>query len=215
MTAVKEIDHFMYAGADMDRLAAHFAALTGIESQPGGSHPNVGTRNHLVGTHTEGVYLELIAPDPAQQARSPLRDAFEAMARPQLHRFIARCRSEDFPALQKAYAEAGIDAPVQDMQRRTTTGDLLRWRLMVPDAANPLGVFAPFFIDWLDTPHPCTRLAPACRVAACTAGHPEAGRIRSLWDALGIDLPIVQADTAYLHVSLETSRGTVVLTSSC
>ena len=211
--AVKEIDHFMYAGRDMDGLAAQFRALTGIETEPGGAHPGMGTRNHLVGTHTD-VYLELIAPDTAQPDSSPLREAFEAMRRPQLHRFIARCRSDEFPALQRAYADAGIDAPVRDMQRVTTTGEVLSWRLMVPDPTNPLGVFAPFFIDWLQTPHPSTRLRQACGIAAVAAGHPDAGRVGALWQALGIGLPLAQADAPYLHVSFDTPRGIVVLTSA-
>jgi len=211
---MKGIDHFMYAGSDMDRLAAHFGELTGIATQPGGSHPDLGTRNHLVGTDT-ATYLELIAPDPALPAQSPMRSAFEAMARPQIHRFIALARSDDFPTLQRAYAQAGIDAPARELQRVTATGETLRWKLMVPADPNPLGVFAPLFIDWLDTPHPAARLQPACRILSCEAGHPDADRVQALWRALGVELPLLRADRPYLRVSLETPRGTVALTSAC
>lgn len=211
---MKGIDHFMYAGSDMDELARRFAEMTGVATAAGGSHPDLGTRNHLLGTDTS-TYLELIAPDPAQPARSPLRGALQAMRRPQLHRVIGLGSARDFPGLIGLYRDMGVAAEGMDLQRVTATGEVLEWKLLVPADPNPLGVFAPMFIDWLDTPHPSTRLAAsACTIVACEAGHPDKAGIESFWRAIGFDFPLVQADAAYMRVTLGTPRGPVVLTSA-
>lgn len=205
------LDHFMYAGNSLNTLADQFAALTGITASQGGRHPTLGTHNCLAGSDTS-VYLELIAPDPSSDVHSEMRAGIEGLQRAQLHRFIMRCASEDFPALAKAYRAAGIDAPVHDLQRITQDGNTIRWRLMIPEA-NAYGLFAPFFIDWLDTPHPSEHLAPTFKVLACEAGHPHAEALLSLWRGLGVDIALRVADTPYMRVLLDTPRGEVAITS--
>jgi hypothetical protein len=64
------IDHFMYAGPDLDVLSQGFAALAGVEPEPGGQHPQIGTHNRLVGSNGQ-LYLEFIAPDPPRQRSAP------------------------------------------------------------------------------------------------------------------------------------------------
>lgn len=206
-----DIDHFMYAGPDLDTLSQGFAALTGIEPEAGGKHPQIGTHNRLVGGRSP-LYLELIAPDPASAARSPVRTGLEALPRPALHRFIMDATGAGFDGLLQAYARAGITAQVQDMHRVTPSGATLRWRLLVPDE-NRFGLFAPFFIDWLDTAHPSTRLAPAFEVLGTEASHPAADELRSLWHDLGVTIALKPADAAHMRLSLQTPKGTVALTS--
>lgn len=208
---LSNLDHFMYAGGSLDALADQFAALTGITATHGGKHPTLGTHNRLMGSGT-AVYLELVAPDSSSDVRSEMRTALEALHRPQLYRFIMRCSSQDFPALTKAYREAGIEAPVHELERITPDGQTIRWRLMIP-AANFYGVFAPMFIDWIDTAHPSEHLASSFKILACEAGHPQAGQLSTLWKELGVDIPLRVADAAYLRVLLDTPRGEVAITS--
>lgn len=208
-----DIDHFMYACADFDLLVNSFRELTGIDPSPGGSHPDLGTRNKLIGT-ASSTYLELIAPDPGLARQSPLRQVLSSLAKPQLHRVIALGKSDDFPAIIQAYAVAGIQAEVRALSRINDAGDTLRWQLLMPEADNPYGIFAPLFIDWQDTAHPSTRLPAApCTILGYEAGHPRPADIRALWDALGFDLPLIQADSAYMKVHLDTPKGKVALTT--
>lgn len=204
------IDHFMYAGNDLDDMAAAFQRLTGVMPDQGGKHPTLGTHNRLVGTGSS-VYLELIAPDSSSEASSDLRAGIEALRRTRLHRFVMRCASDDFTPLAKAYHNAGIEAPVHDLQRIAQDGQVIRWRLMIPEI-NPYGLFAPFFIDWLDTPHPSRLLAPNTPMLSCEAGHPQAGKLALLWRDLGVDIPLRLADAPYMHVRLDTPRGEATLT---
>ncbi len=205
------IDHFMYAGPDLDVLSQGFAALTGVEAAPGGQHPQIGTHNRLIGSNGP-MYLELIAPDPTSAARSDLRAGIAQLPRPCLHRFIMDATGADLDHLVRVYAKVGISAQVHDMHRITPDGTTLRWRLLVPDE-NRYGLFAPFFIDWLHTPHPCTRLAPAFETLGIEAGHPGSEALRALWQDLAVPIPLHSADAPYLRLELKTRRGQVVLTS--
>jgi len=210
---MKPLDHFMYGGADLDSLVDVFSRLTGVPTQAGGSHPTLGTRNHLVGTSTD-AYLELIAPDPALTVQSELRTRLSEFTRPALHRFIVVCHGGDFDDLDTAYREAGITAPVHDLHRVTPAGDTLSWKLMIPEP-NDLGLFAPFFIDWQDTAHPSTRLTRSgCTIAGCEAGHPQHVRINALYRRLGVDINVFAADAPYMRVLLDTPNGRVALTSA-
>src|SRR5690606_32947166 len=140
------IDHFMIAANDLDRLADHFTRLTGVPVAGGGSHPDLGTRNKLIAT-TSSVYLELIAPDPNLSARSDLLDVIEQIGEPVVRRMIVLARLSEFPAIVQAYERAGVPAVVRPLSRATATGDVLRWHLLMPAAANEFGIFAPLFID--------------------------------------------------------------------
>lgn len=209
----KSIDHFMYAGRNLEDMCNQFAGLSDIQATPGGSHPTLGTHNRLLGSSSgTQTYLEFIAPDRSMDVHSEMRASLEALSRPQLHRFIMRCTSMDFAPLAAAYRKAGIDAPVHDLQRLTPEGKTLRWRLMIP-AANPYGLLAPFFIDWLDSPHPSEGLDARLSVLDCEAGHPQAARLALLWKDLGVDIALYAADAPYMRVLLDTPRGIVALTS--
>jgi hypothetical protein len=206
------IDHFMYAGPQLGPLCASFQALTGVEAQPGGQHPQLGTCNRLVGSGGP-LYLELIAPDPSSTASSPMRSGIEALARPSLHRFVMNASGGDLGELQAAYARARIPAQVHDMHRLTPAGATLRWRLLVPDT-NRFGLFAPFFIDWLDTPHPAASLHANFKMVRCEAGHPSAGELSALWAELGVGMALHASDAPYMQLLVQTARGNIALTSN-
>lgn len=206
------IDHFMYAGPQLGPLCASFQALTGVEPEPGGQHPQLGTCNRLVGGGGS-LYLELIAPDPSSTAGSAMRSGIEALGRPGLYRFVMNAAGDDLGQLRSAYARAGISAQVHNMHRLTPAGATLRWRLLVPDT-NRFGLFAPFFIDWLDTRHPASGLRADFTLVRCEAGHPSAGELSALWAELGVDVELHASDAPYMRLLVRTARGDIALTSN-
>jgi hypothetical protein len=74
----------------------------------------------------------------------------------------------------------------------------------------------PFFIDWLDSPHPAESFAAAApdagiRLVHFAVGHPQADALRSLLERL--ESPVnthVTADVQF-QVRLETPQGIVSL----
>jgi len=208
-----DIDHFMIAANDLGRLAAHFTAVTGVPVAEGGTHADLGTHNKLIATTTD-TYLELIAPDPASDTRSDLREAIELIETPRLHRIIVLGSLDRFPAIVETYRRAGIPAVVKPLSRRSASGEMLHWHLLMPAGGNAYGAFAPLFIDWGTATHPSRSLPPApCTVVDCRARHPDPRTIRALWNELGFELPLEQGQASRMVVTLDTPEGRVAFES--
>ncbi|MCG8692157.1 MAG: VOC family protein [Minwuiales bacterium] len=202
------LDHFMWAGPDLDHATQWFHEMSGVQPAVGGSHPSHGTRNTLASLG-DRVYLEIIAPDPAQQTTSTLRANFESLARPAIQAMIFA--TSDLAAVRQAYADAGIGADVVEMSRETPGGEVIHWGMTFPEETE-LGYFAPYFIDWRDTPHPGTTTPTGCSLIDFEVGHPDADRIGGLWHALDIGLAVERADAAFVRAALQTPNGRLILT---
>lgn len=204
------LDHFMYAGADLDKLISTFESLSGLTASRGGSHPGMGTRNALASLGAD-VYLELIAPDPKQQLARTLGDLFRTFGRPRI--FAYMIRAQDLERLKGLMAKAGIESELIEASRNMPSGTTLTWRLLLP-RANPFGEHMPKFIDWMGTTHPATSSVKGCELAAFEIGHPEAGRLGTILGALDVDVPLVRADRPCFRAQLRTPKGPLALTGN-
>jgi hypothetical protein len=202
------LDHLMYAASDLDASIARFAELSGITAGRGGSHPGMGTRNALASLGTD-VYLELIAPDPAQKIEGSFGANIARLAQPQIFAYIVKGR--DLEGLKATFTKFGIDSDLFEASRKTIDGKLLSWRLLIP-RANPFGECVPKFIDWKDTPHPARTSIAGCTFESFEIGHPEAGRLGELVRALDSELTVLRSDKPYFRASIATPKGALVLT---
>lgn len=202
------LDHFMYAAPDLDASIARFAEMSGVTAGRGGSHPGMGTRNALASLGSD-VYLELIAPDPAQKLDGTYGGKFAALAAPQVFAYIVK--GSDLEMLKATFAKFGIDADLFDASRETPDGRTLRWQLLIP-RANPFGEYAPKFIDWKDTPHPARTSVGGCTFNAFEIGHPEAERLGALLRALDCALTVERSDKPFLRAGITTPKGALLLT---
>ncbi len=205
------LDHFIYAGRDLEAMSAQFHRLTGVLSGRGGRHPGWGTHNALASLGG-GVYFELLAVDPTQkdQLEGTMGGRVDALPSPRL--FAYMLKGHDLAEQQKVLARHGIDADLFDASRNTPDGRTLKWRLLVPHD-NPLGDFVPKFIDWLDTPHPATTSVAGCTYESFVIGHPDAERLRGLLTALGAGSPVETSDRAHFCLRIGSPRGPVTFVS--
>jgi hypothetical protein len=205
------LDHFIYAGRDLEAMSAQFARTTGVTPGRGGRHPGLGTHNALASLGGD-VYFELLAVDPTQKDKleGTMGGRIDALPSPCL--FAYMLKGQDLAEQQKVLARHGIGADLFDASRNTPDGRTLKWRLLVPHA-NPLGDFVPKFIDWLDTPHPATTSTPGCTYESFVIGHPEAERLRGLLTALGANVPVETSDRAHFRLRIGSPKGPVTLVS--
>jgi hypothetical protein len=204
------VDHLVLACADLAAGAAHVRALLGVELQPGGRHPLMGTHNALLklGPRT---YLELIALDPAGAASRPRWFGLDTPA--------VRARMAKGPFLLTWVAASSDVAAAAALDARfgeviAASRGAFSWRITVPaDGRLSCDGVLPTLIQWNDDAHPCDGLPDAgCQLRELDLRHPEAARLERLFASLQVQGPVVlrQGDAA-LAARIGTPRGVVEL----
>ncbi len=166
------LDHLAVVAPSVESGVAHVRTALGIDVPPGGAHPLMGTKNHLVRLG-DACFLEIIAIDP--DASAPDRPRWFDLDRrgdapPRLEHWLLGT-----PDLDATLAEAG---DLAGKALHQTRGELA-WRISVAaDGALPLGGAFPSFLQWPAGPHPAGRMPElGCRLVRLDVEHPEAGRI--------------------------------------
>ncbi|WP_350275921.1 VOC family protein [Kribbella sp. HUAS MG21] len=124
------LDHLVLATPDLEASVAGFADVTGVEPVVGGRHARWGTRNYLVGLGG-AAYLEFLGadPEPAPGARSPYPLDRERLVTWAIH-------PEDPDEFVTAARECGVElGELVALERRTASGEMLRWRLTETEPA--------------------------------------------------------------------------------
>jgi hypothetical protein len=203
------LDHVVLAAPDLGRAVAEFATRTGVEPTRGGSHPGLGTANHLISLGAN-AYLEIIGPDPDQPA--PAHERWFLLDRLRAPRLVTwALRTHDLDAAVAAARASGYDPGVpRVMSRESSTGELLEWRLTPPRPEYEFGL-VPFLIDWGTTEHPTSRSLPRVELSSLSATHPDPERVGAMLAAVGGSVRIDAGDHAALILTIETPRGEVVL----
>jgi len=204
------IDHFMYAVPSLDD-GMDWAAET-FDASPayGGAHVGLGTRNALLSLGT--TYLEIIAPDPEQELAENMGARLAALSKGGLVTWAARGNLGDIAAVLKAQ-HMTCRGPSRT-ERRTADGGLLVWELLFP-VVHPFGPRMPFFIDWLDCPHPAETNPSGGAFAQLTLTLPEPRAFKAVLSALELNDQLeVHAGDPGVELSINTRRGPVTLSSN-
>ena len=153
------LDHIIWACSDLEYGSRRFEALTGVQPRFGGVHASGLTHNALVGLGNR-CYLEILAPvGPA----GPGDDAWCRLARAAREpRIMTYCLRSARPLSELASTFVALgwkNSVVASNGRTTPEGVRLRWQWLAPTVER-FGLAFPFFIDWLDSPHPGSLLVP-------------------------------------------------------
>lgn len=207
------LDHILWAAPDLDAGSDTFFNLTGVRPAPGGSHPGLGTRNSLVSLG-EGLYLEIISPDPAQEMEGTLGAAIAAMPRPGLIGFALRSKALGDLVHKARNLGLGVRGPTA-MSRAKPDGSLIAWSILNLDPVDRarLGFVVPFALDWGSTPHPSMSTPKGATLQHFTALHDSAEEVAALYASLGVAVPVTGALKPGLLAILDTPKGEVALLS--
>jgi hypothetical protein len=208
VSAVDAVDHIILGVRDLDAGMAWFVTQTGVKPAIGGVHPGRGTRNALVALQGRR-YLEILAPDPAQSA--PRADLL-ALEAPRLVGWAVAAAMADL-AKRVTASQLAATAPRAGSRARPD-GRTLAWttRAVAADfAANGVDPM-PFFIEWnAASVHPSQDSPPGCELTSLELQHPEAGRLTTTLEHLGVDATVRQAPRPGLTAVLKTPAGTLRL----
>lgn len=70
----------------------------------------------------------------------------------------------------------------------------------------------PFFIDWLNSPHPADGAASGVALVELVTETPDAREVARMYEALGVDVAVKAGAERKLVAELEGRMGRVVLT---
>jgi hypothetical protein len=203
-----ELDHLMWGAPSLEVGMAEVERLFGVAAAPGGVHPGLGTRNALLSLGGR-VYLEIIAPDPNQELAGTFGERIAGLESCGLITWAAAASGLASLAERAAGLELAARGPVPT-ERRTPDGDLLRWELLFLGGHRFPGL-VPFFIDWLETPHPATTNPLAGQYRSLEIRTPDAAGLNTLFSGLGMTMVAEEADAVDITAVIDTENGEVRL----
>ena len=211
MSAAAAVDHLIVGTGDLEAGIAWFETRTGVRPVVGGSHPGRGTRNALLAL-TGRQYLEIVAPDPAQDpaARPDLR----ALDAPRMIGWAAA--TTDLAAVAKRIRGAGLDSPgPRPGSRARPDGRTLQWTTVGIASTFQAGAVdpVPFFIEWsAGSAHPSQDSPTGCELVSLEFEHTDADGLRRTLAAIGLEATVRASASVRIRATLKTPKGPLVLT---
>jgi catechol 2,3-dioxygenase-like lactoylglutathione lyase family enzyme len=204
------LDHILLGCDDLQRGIDFVEQHTGVRAAFGGVHPGRGTQNALLSLGTRR-YLEIIAPDPQQNASAELASMLKKLTEPRLVGWAAH--PGDIQVLAADLAKAGIAAagPTPGSRKRPD-GNVLHWKtLNLKDDANGL---LPFFIQWsTDSTHPSEDAPSGCQLLRFELLTPDPAALAKTTAKLMLAVPIAKGSSPKLHAVISGPNGQLDISS--
>ncbi|HET6463939.1 MAG TPA: VOC family protein [Candidatus Krumholzibacteria bacterium] len=162
------IDHLVVTAPSLASGAAYIRDQLGVDMQPGGTHPAMGTHNLLLRLD-ESTYLEVLAIDLDMTAPGhPRWFNLDRVTTPGLATWVARV--DDIHA-----AALALGIPAQHI--KPMSRGALNWLITIPDGGN-VHETMPVLIQWLNGPHPAASMRPSdCSLKALQTGFDGASQL--------------------------------------
>ena len=198
----------MYAVPSLDEGLIWASDTFGVDAAYGGEHVGLGTRNALMSLGN--VYLEIIAPDPAQ----PIAGTFgERLAGLSDGGLITWCAEGELNSLASQLTELEVATAGPDKtKRQTSEGTRLEWELLFP-SKSPFGGCMPFFIDWLDCKNPKDSTPVAGEFKSLSISSPDPGRLQQILTKIGLQVTVTEGVSSVSAI-IEGKKGLVSLSST-
>lgn len=203
-----KIDHLIFAAPTLESGMDVIEEKLGIRPVFSGQHLGRGTHNALLALG-EGVYFEVIAPDPSQDISSPLWMKTHLAKEPRLWTWAAK--SDSLSKLKKTAKLHNIPfGKIESGTRTQPNGDVLSWQLSLPVEDNEGGI-VPFFLNWArTTTHPSKVLPQAGQIVQLKAYHPYPVSLQAQMEKINLDLVFEKHDQMFLEATIQTLDGRIV-----
>ena len=159
-------------------------------------------------------YLEILAPTgPQAPDGGCLVPACPQRREPRILTYCLRSARPLSQLAQIAEAAGAHDALVASNGRVTPEGVRLNWQWVAP-VFDAFGLAFPFFIDWLDSPHPAATAQGQGERASCTTSQWDTRERRDLLRTLtemGTPIDTYTAAAIEFRVQLAYAAGAVAL----
>jgi hypothetical protein len=203
------LDHILLGCNDLDLGIQFVEENTGVRSAIGGVHPGRGTRNALLSLG-ERRYLEIIAPDPAQQKIVH----FPHLREMKVPRLIGwAVHPPDIAATAKLLSEnkVAFQGPA-DGSRKRPDGSVLNWKTI--NLADERHGILPFFIEWsADSVHPSKDAPKKCNLDYFSVMGVDPAELSQVFKRIGVEVPLERSDKDRLRAHITGPKGELGLSS--
>ena len=203
------LDHIILGCSDLDLAMELVEQNTGVRPAIGGVHPGRGTRNALLSLG-ERRYLEIIAPDPAQQKIVHFPQIRE-MKDPRLIGWAVH--PPDIAATARILRDnqIGFKGP-DDGSRKQPDGRVLNWKTI--NLADDRHGILPFFIEWSeDSVHPSKDAPKKCDLDYFTVMGADPAELSQVFKRIGVDAAVERSDKDRLRAHITGPKGELGLSS--
>jgi len=202
------IDHIVIVSPSLDEGINYVYETLGVMPQKGGTHTRMGTHNALLKLGNS-TYLEVIAVNPDLQKPDRPRwfslDKLSADAKPKLLTWVVSTNDINSATKISSLTFGNIEA----MNRSE-----LNWLITIQaDGSLPCDGVAPSLIQWINEPHPASKLTDAgCLLIRIEGFHPNATAINDSLRAIGLNgsysvCQIGQTERPFLVAYIQTPNG--------
>jgi hypothetical protein len=203
------LDHILLGCNDLDLGMELVEQNTGVRPAIGGVHPGRGTRNALLSLG-ERRYLEIIAPDPAQQKIVHFPQIRE-MKEPRLIGWAVH--PPDIAATAKLLRDnqVAFQGP-DDGSRKRPDGRVLHWKTI--NLADDRHGILPFFIEWsADSVHPSNDAPKGCHLDYFTVMAVDPAELSQVFQRIGVEATVERSDRDRLRAHITGPKGELGLSS--
>jgi hypothetical protein len=200
-----DIDHLIVTSPSLAKGVEYIEQTLGVTPELGGQHPRMGTHNCLLRLG-EKIYLEVIAVNP--DAPLPTRprwfglDQLHANAEPRLATWVVR--TNDIHAALAA-------SPIPLGEIGAMNRGELNWLIAIPpDGHLPAQGVVPTMIQWLNEPHPASKLHNSGYSLLRLQGfHPDVEEFAGMLKFLGFEdeFSISPHEKSHLVATIQTPEG--------
>jgi len=201
------LDHIILGCNDLDLGMELVEQNTGVRPAIGGVHPGRGTRNALLSLG-ERRYLEIIAPDPAQQKIVHFPQIREE---PRLIGWAVHPPDIAATANLLRGNQVAFQGP-DDGSRKRPDGRVLNWKTI--NLADDRHGILPFFIEWsADSVHPSNDAPKGCHLDYFTVMAVDAAELSQVFQRIGVEAPVERSDRDRLRAHITGPKGELGLSS--
>lgn len=207
---VSEVDHLIWAAADLDEGIALIEKMTGVRAIVGGVHPGGGTRNALLSLGKR-CYLEILSVDPDQPEAGGDTLAFlRNLTQPRFVGWAAGTKNIDAVAKKIRETQFEVRGPTAG-SRAKPDGTILEWKTL--GIVGQDRTVVPFVIEWdKDTVHPAVDSPGDCTLHELELVHPSPEKTNPVLSAMGLTLRAEAGPIPGITATLDTPKGRVELT---
>lgn len=199
------LDHIIYATNNLHSGIEDICALTGVTAEVGGSHAGKGTCNALL-SFGNNRYLEIIAPDTQQNLSGTLGADLQQRESPGILAWAIALDS--FTQVIPLLDRRGYRYSTAQGSRIQPSGSQLNWQMLFI-RNHPFDNLMPFFINWLDSPHPANDTPGGCALEGFTLTTNNQD-LRNFIKELGVDIEIAEGFDS-MSARILSPNGEVVL----